>query len=78
MGKSIELADDDLDRFVGIPEAAARLGLHADTARGWIRTGRWEREFPTLPVSTFGGKQQVSLRHVVDLIHGRTGDRAAS
>lgn len=66
----VELAENDLDRFVGIPEAATRLGIHVETARAWIRSGRWEREFPTLRVVTFAGKQQVSLRHVVELIHG--------
>lgn len=75
MGRTVALAENDLDRMVGIPEAAARLGIHVDTARSWIRDGRWEREFPTVPVSTFAGKQQVSLRHVVELIHG---ERAAS
>lgn len=72
MGKAIALADDDLDRMIGVPEAAARLGIHVDTARAWIRTGRWTREFPQLRIATVAGKQQVSLRRVVQTINELT------
>lgn len=67
---TVEFAANDLDRFVGIPEAAARLGIHEKTARRQIAAGA----FP-VPVTRVGGKQMVSLRRLVEFIHGE-GDAA--
>ena len=47
------------DRFLEIPEAARLLTIHPETARRWIREGR----FP-VPVRTVGGKQVVSSRRL--------------
>lgn len=54
----------DLDRFIGVPEAAERLGVHPVTARRWVR----KNQFP-VPVHTVGGTQKVSLRLLVDYIN---------
>lgn len=59
-----QLAEHDLDRFCEIPEAAARLAIHVETAREWIRTDR----FP-IPVRRVGSKQVVSLRLLVEFIN---------
>lgn len=64
---AVELAENDLDRFVEIPEAAARLSIHEDTAWRWIRSAR----FP-VPVRRVGHKQVVSLRLLVDFINDTT------
>lgn len=69
---SVDLAELDLDRFVGVPEASARLNLHPDTAYKWIKSGRWQREFPDVPVQVVAGKQQISLRLLVGFINRRT------
>lgn len=61
-----ELAENDLDRFIGVPEAAARLGIHVGTAQRWIRDNR----FP-VPVQNLGAKRVVSLRLLVEFIHAR-------
>lgn len=58
-----QLAEDDLDRFVGVPEAAARLGIHPETARQWIR----EERFPVAVIEV-GGTRKVSLRRLVSFI----------
>lgn len=60
----VELAENDLDRFAEIPEAAARLTIHPDVARRWIRQNR----FP-VPVRRVGAKQVVSLRLLVEYIN---------
>lgn len=57
----------DLDRFCEIPEAAARLSIHVETAWRWIREGR----FP-VPVRRVGNKKVVSLRLLVDHINDST------
>lgn len=59
----------NLDRFVGIPEAAHRLGVHAETAREWVRAGT----FP-VPVRMVGSKQVVSLRRLAEYINAATDD----
>lgn len=69
---------DDLDRFIEIPEAAQRLALHPDTARDWIRSGRWDLEFPTVPVQQVGSKRVVSLRRVAAHIDGQAAQAVAS
>lgn len=63
----------DLDRFVSIPEAAARLGINADTARDWIAAGT----FP-IPVRWVGGRRKVSLRRVAEYVNAVTDDEAAA
>lgn len=65
--RSFELAENDLDRFAEIPEAAARLCIHPDVARRWVREGR----FP-IPVRHVGAKQVVSLRLLVEYINAPT------
>lgn len=54
----------NLDCFVGIREAAERLGIHVVTARRLIREDR----FP-VPVRRVGNKQVVSLRRLVEHIN---------
>jgi excisionase family DNA binding protein len=70
-GVKYELAADDLDRFAGIAEAAARLGISRSTAYRLIS----DNEFP-VPVLTVAGKQKVSLRLLVEHINGPTSRRA--
>lgn len=64
-GTVVELAAEDLDRLIGIPEAAARLDIHPVTAREWVREGR----FP-VPVINVGGTRKVSLRRLVEFVNG--------
>jgi predicted DNA-binding transcriptional regulator AlpA len=66
------MSDDDLDRFIGLREAAERLGIHKDTAWRLNKAGR----FP-IPVREVGGKKVVSLRVLVEFIN-RTDLEAAS
>jgi predicted DNA-binding transcriptional regulator AlpA len=58
------IVEEDVDRFVDVPEVARRLSLHPDTVRKMIR----DEEFP-VPVRTVGGKKVVSLRRLVDWIN---------
>lgn len=55
----------DLDRFIGLKEAAERLGIHRETAWRLVREDR----FP-VPVRRVAGKKVVSLRRLVDFING--------
>lgn len=59
----VEFAPDDVDRFVTITEAAARLRMGRSTAYRMITDG----DFP-VPVRTVAGKQVVCLRHVVEYV----------
>lgn len=54
----------DLDRFIGLREAADKLGIHKDTAWRLRKAGK----FP-VPVHTIGGKSVVSLRRLVEHIN---------
>ena len=54
----------DLDRFIGLHEAATRLGIHKDTAWRLNKAGK----FP-VPVLTVAGKYVVSLRRLVEFIN---------
>jgi predicted DNA-binding transcriptional regulator AlpA len=56
---------DDLDRFVSIPEAAARLCMSKAKAYALIAAD----EFP-VPVFTIGGRAKVSLRRLAEFING--------
>ena len=62
---TVQLAAEDLDRFAGVPEAAARLGVSTRTAYRLIERD----EFP-VPVTTVAGKTKVSLRRLVEHING--------
>jgi predicted DNA-binding transcriptional regulator AlpA len=55
------LPPDDIDRFINLPEAAERLGLHPVTARNMARAGT----FP-VPVVVIGKSRKVSLRRLVE------------
>ena len=67
----LPVPEDDLDRFIGVPEAAARLDVHPVTARRWITQGT----FP-VPVLTVNGERRISLRRLVEFIHGDPAGRA--
>lgn len=54
----------DLDRFIGLREAAVKLGMHKDTAWRLNKRG----EFP-VPVRRVAGKYVVSLRLLTDFIN---------
>lgn len=62
----------DLDRFVGLREAAQRLGIHKDTAWRLNKAGK----FP-VPVHTVAGKHVVSLRRIVEFINSEPQDLAS-
>lgn len=66
---AVQFAPDDLDRFITITEAAARLMIGRSTAYRMIVDG----DFP-VPVRSIAGKQVVCLRHVVE--HVRDGAAA--
>lgn len=65
MAGRFALAEEDLDRYAGIPEAAVRLGIGRTTAYDLIARG----EFP-VPVHVIAGKNVVSLRRLVEAING--------
>lgn len=59
------MTDADLDRFASMAEAAERLNIARSTAYKLEAEGR----FP-VPVLTVAGKKCVSLRRLVEFIHG--------
>lgn len=65
-------SDGDLDRFINVREAAARLGIGASTAYRMIQAG----SFP-VPVFEVAGKQRVSLRQLAEFMYGSSIEVAA-
>lgn len=59
-----QFTDGDLDRFITIAEAAARLRVGRSTAYEMIHAGT----FPA-PIQIVAGKQVVSLRLLTEFIH---------
>jgi excisionase family DNA binding protein len=68
---AVDRALPDRDRFISIPEAADRLGIHPDTARDWIAAGT----FP-VPVRNVGGRRKVSLRLLAAYVNAASDDQA--
>ena len=62
-----KIAADDLDRFIAIPEAAARLGISERTAYRMASDG----SFP-IEVHCIGGRKLVNLRRLVEHMYGGT------
>lgn len=56
----------DLDRFITISEAAARLGIGKSKAYALIAAG----DFP-VPVVAVAGKKKVSLRRLAEWMNGQ-------
>lgn len=56
---------DDLDRLIGVPEAAARLGMHPVTAYRAIK----DDTFP-VRVLVVNGRKRVSLRALAEFMYG--------
>lgn len=67
-----KLAADDLDRFIAIPEAAARLGISQRTAYRLASAGGFPVE-----VHTIGGRKLVNLRRLVEHMYGGTIAKAS-
>lgn len=55
----------DLDRFIGIPEAAERLGISRSNAYDLIH-----RDLFPVPVQDVAGRQRVSLRRLAEHMYG--------
>lgn len=64
--------DPELDRFVGLREAARQLGIHKDTAWRLNKAGK----FP-VPVHLVAGKHVCSLRRIVEHINSEPQDLAS-
>jgi excisionase family DNA binding protein len=60
-----QIADPDL---ITIPEAAKRIGLHADTLYRLCRAG----QFP--PAVQIGSRWRVSVPRLARYLHGYTGE----
>lgn len=63
---------EDLDRFIGIPDAATRLGISRSAAYELIRHDK----FP-VPVLDVAGRWRVSLRRLAEHMYGATIERPA-
>lgn len=66
-------APDDLDRFISIPEAAARLGIGKSLGYQLANAGQLG-----VPVVKVGHLSRVSLRLLVDFINQTEQTAAAS
>lgn len=68
----MSFAAGDLDRLIGIPEAAARLGMHPITAYRAIKDGK----FPVNVVEV-NGRKRVSMRQLAEFMYGAPIEEAS-
>lgn len=64
------MAYEDLDRFIGIADAAERLGISRSAAYRLVH----DDEFP-IAVHDVAGRKRVSLRRIAEYIYGDKIDR---